>query len=563
MIRRRYFAWLTAGLLASAAVTAVALPREAAAQSRTQPTAAGREPGPFATTVRPTARRSSAPIPGEEAGPLPDPAVAPVDPDRAGDPTTDPDDDTARRPLVGRRPPVDGDPNWPPQPVQPVDGVLDAPQPEQPVDGVDPTVVDTRTPEELGPFELPPAEMPLQDPFAATIEIEAILDRRPAQLARFEPFDPVGIRRGSFIIFPEAEISVVALDNLFKSNTNARRDMALDFRPQVRVVSNWRQHAVEFRATGLSTFHNHFPSEDNRGGAFEARGRIDISRRTNVEVIAGLERSQEARGSINAASRLGDRAEVDTRKAGVAFNHRFNRLSIQLRGTVSDVDYSGTTGETGAFTSNNERDVRTQEVAVRTQWDFKPTLAVFGETAFNWRDYGGTPSDGITRESHGERVRAGVSFGATSKRLRGEISMGYGHQQFEDSRLPEIRGIIVDANLAWRVSGLTSILLTARTDVGESTQAGSGGALARTAALEVRHAFQRHLIGTAGLRTTHQDYEGITLTERELAGLLGLEYYVNREVTLFSRYQHIAFDSTQAGRDYTADEFRVGVRVRR
>ncbi|MFM9943411.1 MAG: outer membrane beta-barrel protein [Hyphomicrobiaceae bacterium] len=447
--------------------------------------------------------------------------------------------------------------------MAPVDGVIDAPQPEQPVDGVDPSVVDTRTQEELGPFEVPPGEPTPDDPFATPIEIEPILDRRPARLARFEPFDPVGIRRGGFIIFPEAELSVAALDNLFRSSSNTRRDVALDVRPQVRMVSNWRQHAVEFRASGLSTFHNQFPSEDNRGGSLEARGRIDISRRTNIEAITGYERSQEARGSINAASRLGDRADVDTRKAGLTFNHRFNRLSIQLRGTVTDVDYSGTTSETGVFATNSERDVRTTEVAMRTQWDFKPTFGVFGETAFNWRDYGGVPSDGVTRESQGERVRVGVTFGNTSNRLRGEVSVGHGHQQFQDSRLPEIRGIIVDANLAWRVSGLTSILLTARTDVGESTQAGSGGALSRTAGLEVRHAFQRRLIGTAGLKQTVQDYEGVELTERELTALLGLEYYVNREVTLFSRYQHIAFDSTLAGRDYQTDEVRVGVRVRR
>ena len=147
--------------------------------------------------------------------------------------------------------------------------------------------------------------------------------------------------------------------------------------------------------------------------------------------------------------------------------------------------------------------------------------------------------------------------------MRGEISVGHGTQRYADDRLPAIRGIIVDSNLAWRMTNLTSLLLTARTNVGESTLVGSGGSLSRTAGVEVRHAFRRHLIGTAGVSITHNDYEGIELSERETTALLGLDYYLNREVTLFGRYQHIDLDSTAIGRDYAVDELRLGVRVPR
>jgi hypothetical protein len=558
--RGRFLAWLTAGLLATTTVLAAGAPDAARAQSpEPLPRAFDRLPGPFTTTVRlpARARRSTAPTPADEPGQQPIGPPLPADPEQ---PDTDPDESEPRRPQPGRRPPRDGDPSWPPQPTQPVDGVLDPVEPEQPVDGVDPTLVDTRSPEELAPFELLPT-----DPSGESllVELEPILDRRPAALARFEPFQPVGIRRGGFIVLPEAEISIAALDNVFRSSSNVRRDVLLDVRPTLRLVSNWRRHALEFKATGLTTFHNRFPSEDDRSGGLEIRGRLDLTRRTNFEAFAGYDIAQEQRGSINVASRTGDRADIETRRAGLTFNHRFNRLAIQLRGTLTDLDFSPTTTDTGALARNDERDQRTKEAAARATWTFKPQLAVFGEIAVNVREYGAVAGDGISRDSHGERFRAGLSFGNSSRRLRGEVSAGYGHQQFDDSRLPEIRGIIVDANLAWRVSGLTSVLLTARTDVGESTQAGSGGSLSRTAGLEVRHAFLRRLIGSAGLRLTHQDYEGIDLSEREIAAILGLEYYLNREVTLFTRYQHIDFGSTEQDRNYNADEIRVGMRIRR
>jgi hypothetical protein len=123
--------------------------------------------------------------------------------------------------------------------------------------------------------------------------------------------------------------------------------------------------------------------------------------------------------------------------------------------------------------------------------------------------------------------------------------------------------VLIDANLAWRVTELTTVLLLAQTDFPDSTVSGTAASLARTAGLELRHAFRRNLIATAGLAYAQQDYDTAHIRERELRPSLGIEYFLSREAVLFGRYQHIAFDSTEPGRDYVSDEFRVGVRLRR
>ena len=156
-----------------------------------------------------------------------------------------------------------------------------------------------------------------------------------------------------------------------------------------------------------------------------------------------------------------------------------------------------------------------------------------------------------------------MSFGSTSRILRGEASIGAAAQHFEDGRLPSISGVIVDANLGWRLSGLTSLLFTARSDIGESTVAGSGGSITRQAGVEVRHAFRRHLIGTAGVRLSQADFAGVKLVEQDVTATAGLEYFASREVTIFGRYSHTDFESTNATGNYNADEVRLGVRVRR
>ncbi len=552
MIRRGHNSCLVAGLVASAiggGVVGVCVGVESAV-AQTRP-AASPQQRPFGTSVRPTR-------PGEDT-PETSPETTMDQPVDIFDQAVEPGDEPPPRLRLGRRPIVDGDPNYPPEPRQPVDGVVDNNEPVEPVDG-DPNGLDTRDPEDIAVFEQPAAGF---DPNLFVAETEPILDRRPARLARFEPFQPVGVKMGSFIVLPEAEFAGAGYSNLFRSSSNVRSDVAIDFRPSVRVVSNWSRHALEFRATGLTTFHNQFPSEDDRAYLVESRGRIDLTRRANVEGLVSQERSQEVRGSINAATRIGERADIDTTRLAAAYNQRFNRLSIQIRGTLTDTSFSSVKDATGNILSNAFRDNVFKETAARATWAFKPTLGVFSEAVLNQRDYQQAPADGISRNSTGDRVRAGISFGTTSQIVQGEISAGYAQQHFEDSRLPAIAGGIFDANLAWRMTKLTSLLLVAKSDIVEATTlVGTGGGLSQAVGAELRHAFQRRLIGTAAAQYTKVDYQGITLHETNLTTGAGLEYYFNREVSMFGRYQHIDFGSTDLSRNYNADEVRVGMKVR-
>ncbi|MGE0022345.1 MAG: outer membrane beta-barrel protein [Hyphomicrobium sp.] len=434
------------------------------------------------------------------------------------------------------------------------DGVIDLAEPEAPEDGTDPTR-DTRPAEDRDPFENPPAGY---DPLLFQIEdIDPIItDRRPARLARFEPYDPIGMRVGSFVLFPEIEAGGLWTDNVL-SSPDARSDIAAEIRTTTRLVSNWSRHALELKGTTLDTFHDEFPSEDDRAWSAEARGRLDISRRTNVQAVIGHDFGQESRTAID-ASDVGQRPDVTVDHAEAALNHRFNRLSLQLRGSVSDTTYSETNG-----VSNADRDTLETEQAARATWEFKPTLAVFAEGELNQRDKGGVPADGVPRDSEGTRARVGLDFGATGAILRGTISVGYGQQNPDDSRLRSVEAFLFDANLAWRPSEITSFLLTAQSDIYDTTTEESGGVVSHTIGLEARHAFRRFLVASAGIAYVHNDYDATPISEDQLVSFFGAEYYASPELVLFTRYQHLDFDSNGVDGDYESDEIRLGVRLRK
>ena len=142
------------------------------------------------------------------------------------------------------------------------------------------------------------------------------------------------------------------------------------------------------------------------------------------------------------------------------------------------------------------------------------------------------------------------------------MSAGWGRQAPRDGRLGEIDGFIVDANLAWRASALTTFLLTARSDFVDTTTTGSFGALSRQVGLEARHTLRRYLIGIAGIKYTVNPYDAVSINERDLTTEAGFDYYLNRDAIIFGRYQHIDFHSTVAGSNYADDIVHVGLRMR-
>lgn len=452
---------------------------------------------------------------------------------------------------------ADGDTDTLVAPEQRQDGRIDVSEPPAVADGTESKDDDPRLPADRAAFLTPPAGY---DNLAFQIELDPATDNRPARLARFEPFDPIGHRAGSWVIFPSVESGISATTNAFRAS-NAKPDFIFDVRPTILAVTDWQRHALQFKATGLGSAYGEYPTENDRAYAFEARGRLDITRDANIEVLAAHQFDQETRSSLFTATDAKNRTSFFTDKIAVAYNQRFNRLSIQLRGAFTDTDYQPVATIAGGTLSNDERDLSERETAIRAAWSFSPTLVAFAEAATNTQTYRTLPSDGISRDSTGDRFKAGLSFGNVSAIWRGEVALGYGRQQTRDDRLRPIDGMLIDANLGWRPTALTSLLLTAKTDFLTSTQPGQTSAVQYLAGIELRHAFQRRLLGIASLNTQITDYQGATAMERTSTAELGLEYYLSHSTTLLGKYSHVV-QTGAAADNFISDTIRLGVRYR-
>lgn len=419
--------------------------------------------------------------------------------------------------------------------------------------------MDTRAADERALFALPAAD---RDPLLFQIEnIDPVTtDRRPQRLARLEPYDPTGLRLGSFVLFPETEAGGLLTSNA----TNSARggsDRAFEIRSSARLVSNWSRHALELRGSRTLSYFEDEDSENDRAHLLEVRGRLDITRRANLQGLLSHDVSQESRSAIDARSG-GERPDVTNNRAALTYNQRFNRLRTQLRGSITRTDFDDVRDGDAVFV-NDDRDVEERQGAFRASWEFKPTLTAFAEIEPNRRTFQASGANGLARDSTGVRYRAGIDFGSSGEMVRGEISFGWGEQDADAGALGSTSAWLIDANLVWRPTALTSLAFTARSDIDDTTSARSSFAVSRSAGLELRHAFKRHFIGTAGLTYLDRSYARSSLSEEEWRTAIGLEYFLSRELIVFSRYEHVAFDSSSPGADWHSDDVRVGIRIRR
>jgi hypothetical protein len=189
----------------------------------------------------------------------------------------------------------------------------------------------------------------------------------------------------------------------------------------------------------------------------------------------------------------------------------------------------------------------------------KPFVEIAGDTRVHDQKF---DRNGLQRSSKALTPKVGSSF-EISRKLTGEIAVGYVMRKYEDPSLQELRGITVDGALAWQATGLTTATLTASSRAEETILPGVSGAFRRDVGLTVDHAFRRWLIGTAKFGYGFDEYVGLGRDDRRMSFSAALSYKFNREWSVKGEYRYDQLRSNATGVDYDANAVLVGLKWQR
>jgi hypothetical protein len=404
-----------------------------------------------------------------------------------------------------------------------------------------------------------------------------------------DPYAPLGLRTGSFDLYPAVELTGGYNTNPGQS-PNGDGALLYTVAPELRAQSNWSRHELkaDLRGsyTGYSPDETPTLSRPNINGKID--GRIDVTHATRIELGGRALVSTDNPSSPNLQAGLSKLPLYTTFGGSAGLGQQFNRVDVLVTGDVERTAYQDSQLTDGTSASNEDRNYNQYGGRLRGSYELSPGVKPFVEVAMDQRKHDlNADFFGYQRDSRGVTGSVGTTFELT-RLLTGEASIGYVKRTYEDARLSDLSGLIGNASLIWTASALTTVQFTASSSVGESTIPGVPGTFYRDAGVQVDHSFRRWLIGSVkfgigadtyknaavesgGTTTTVCDCVGVTTTNETISDRvdmrysfgLGLTYKIDRSMQVKGEFRQQWLRSNVSGVNYDASIFLLGLRVQR
>jgi hypothetical protein len=385
---------------------------------------------------------------------------------------------------------------------------------------------------------------------------------RPKPQREADPYAPLGIRAGSFILKPAVELSG-GYDSNPRRSTDGEGSALYIFAPELLAYSDWERHQLRADLRGSYTGYN--AASDLNRPYFQSTidGRFDWTRQTSVNLQSRFLLSTDNPGSPDFQAGVAEPTIFTNVGGSAGVTHRFNRVEIGGKLEIDRTRYQDSLLTDGTESSNEDRAFYEYGLELRGSYEaspgFKPFIALEADSRVH--DLA-VDRSGFRRDSKGFSPRVGTTFELT-RLLTGDFSIGYLTRAYDDPRLAELNGFIADGSLAWAISPLTTATFTARSAAYESTQPDISGVLARDFGVQVEHSFRDWLSGTLKFGFGVDDYVGSSQVDHRLLASAGLTYKFSRMLQLKGEAKREQRTSNELNQDYSANIFMLGLRLQR
>ncbi len=366
-------------------------------------------------------------------------------------------------------------------------------------------------------------------------------------------YDPLGIRAGTFLVFPELGVNGVYSDNVGFDEDDEESDFAVVVQPSVEFVSQWSRHLLQLEAGSNISIQTEESDEDYQDLFAVGSGRVDVSRQTNV--VANAQARLDHEGRDDPEDDGGDElTDIYRFGGGLAVNHQINRLGFTVGGDV----------QRSVFDDDDEEDrnANVYDLLLRTSYEVSPRFDMFVEGRYNIEDRDDNVDDnGVERDTDGYEARVGANVDLTAV-LFGEVFAGYRVQRFEEDAFDDETGVSFGVDLNWNPTLLTSVGFSGQRDFRPTDEGGAASNFRTEFGVTVDHEVLRNVIVNGEAQYQNDDFRG---DDREDDSFLvggGVTVWLNRNLSLNAGYDYSERDSNQAGEDYTVNQFSIGLTLR-
>lgn len=381
-----------------------------------------------------------------------------------------------------------------------------------------------------------------------------------------DPFAPLGIRAGTFLLFPTLTQSIGYTSNADFTAGGEGAGFSLT-EARLAIVSDWALHELRLELGGnYQTFFND-TSDDIPVLEGRVQLRLDHQPDFTTTLGASARRTTESATSDNLSvpppAVVTGRPDLMTYSVFAETRKRFGLVSGQLRGSATRSVFGDADLSTGGSLSQADRDSTVYDGTLRLTAETGAVLRPFAEAGLGARIYDeGVDRNGIDRDSMIYALRGGLEIDRGEK-LNGEIAIGYSNESFDDARLSDLGGLTIDGTIDWSPWRLTTITATAQTRFTPSTDIGESGSATYAASLGIARDVRPNLTLNARILASLRDYEGSGRQDETWQATAGAEWRLNRSVALVGQIGYETVDSTDPSSSYDAYTARIGLRLQR
>lgn len=320
-------------------------------------------------------------------------------------------------------------------------------------------------------------------------------------------YDPVGVRAGSFEIFPQIGLAAGYSNNIFYSGTDKTRGGFLMASPSVRARSDWSRHGLDFRAgTDIQRYFSH-SRRNQTPWEVMAQGQLDLN---ELKLIpeAQIARQYENPLSGETSSDAVVLSNYLRKYAGLRGEYLSGRGKVTVAVDDTNYAFNDIRFQSGAVIDQSDRDRNIFRTTAQYQYAFTPSIATYVRMGYARTVYDRALLSGDSnRDSKGYQMLAGFNFDLAGF-MRGTIGAGYTRRNFDSPLYRDVDGLSFEGKLEYFPSELTTVTLALRRVIEDSNIASTTAFFDNRIRLSVDHELRRNIILSPFGEYARQSYIG-------------------------------------------------------
>lgn len=316
-------------------------------------------------------------------------------------------------------------------------------------------------------------------------------------------FDPLGIRAGSFLIFPEAAATVGFDSNVYRQPSGAS-DVFGRLRGSVAARSDFSRHAISVDGLVAQRLYSRYTTENALTYDLHLFGRLDVDRRDRVTVDVQRTHSVVERGATGEVLQTREPVRFDITSAAIEGNRAFGRVTVSVGGQVSHAEYADAETPAGLPLDQQYRNVKVYQAHTDIAYNTPAGAAFFVTVTGQARRFDNVAPP-IIRDADSIEVVGGIRSDITPL-LRGQIGVGYLYADFKDPTITARGAIALNIGLDYLLTELTTLHASARRALQNVASATAPAALVTELSVGADHELLRNVILSASTGYQNADY---------------------------------------------------------